>query len=344
MKTLLAILMVLGTPFVAQAQVDDSFDLELDPVISEDIKVGDSPGRDQVPSSSLESKAHQNRSIYIVNQASSGAKAAAKTEQNETDITNSRAADLKKSRHRAEVETELRASEKIEEARLNDERRRSEVLFGERYRELEDSGRVTPRPVVIPVQEVREEVRTIVKEAEVVNSGTPPTSSYAILLAGLSQFPRAENIQGNGVLGIGLGIETQANFLVEGMFQYGSYHSTFPWPSQIFDYSGAGSMKYQFGSGTIIPIVGATLVYSYRTYYDNFSFQGRQSYSSVLDAGVIGGAEFTINRSFSLGAEFRYLWNITSQTDGYYTVFFPNQAPLDTFSHYILALTGRYNF
>lgn len=344
MKTLLAILVVLGTPYFAKAQVDDSFDLDLDPVISEDIKVDGVPSKDQAPTSSLESKANQNRSIYIVNQATSGAKAGAKTEQNETDITNSRASDLRRSRQRAEVETELRATEKIEESRLNDERRRNDVLFGDRYRDLEDSGRTTQRSMVIPVQEVREDVRTVVREAEVVKAPAPANSSYAILMGGLNQFPRAENIQGNGMLGIGMGIETPANFLVEGMFQYGGYHSTFPWPSEINEYSGAGAMKYQFGHGTIVPIIGATVVYSYRTYVDNFSFQSRQSYSSVLDAGLLGGAEFGITRGFSLGAEFRYLWNITSQTDGYYTVFFPNQAPLDAFSHYIVALTARYNF
>lgn len=339
MKRFLAILMVLGTPFLAHAQVDDSLDLDLEPVLSEDINVDS----EKLPSSSLNSDVKQKGSIYIVNQASSGAKANAKTEQNDT-VNSSRAEALKRSRQRAELETELKATEKIEESRLSDERRRNEVLFGDRYKDLDEVDR-EQAPVRRVVREIREEAPAIiVKEREAIKSGTPPSSSYFFTLVGFNQFPRAENIQGNGALGVGMGIETSANFLVEGMFQYGAYQSTFPWPSQINEYSAVGAMKYQFGSGTIVPLVGAAISYSYRTYFDSFNIQTRQSYTNALDAAVIGGAEFTITDSFSLGTELRYFWNITSQTDGYYTIFFPNQAPLDTFSHYILALTGRYNF
>lgn len=353
MKTILAVMILIGTPFYVKAQVDDSFDLDIDPVLSEDIEGVPS----DTPSNSLKSDAKQNRSIYIVNQASSGSKAGAnsKTEQNDTAISGSRAEDLKRSRQRAEVETELKVTEKIEESRLNDERRRNDILFGDRYREMENANRPVPPPVVAPAPapviiypsdrgEHQEPSQSVVREKELLKSGTPPSSAYFIGMVGFNQFPRAENIQGNGAFGVGLGIETPAHFLVEGMFQYGVYQSTWPWPKQINDYAGIGAIKYQFGNGTIVPLVGATIVYSYRTYEDSFGYSGRQSSSNVLDAGLLGGAEVTITDSFSLGTEFRYFWNLTSQTDGYYQVYFPNQQPLDTFSHYILALTARYNF
>ena len=360
MKTLLALLFVSSLhPLMAQAQVDEDFDLDLDPVISEDIeekttksKTGKSDS--STAPTSLNSGARQNRSIYIVNQASSGAKADAssKTEQNDTSVS-SRADELRRNRQRAELETELKATEKIEESRLQDERRRSDALFGERYERLENANRPAPVVIAAPVVDHQEEVPAPVKAAIVKekmrarSGGTPPTSSYFIGLLGFSQFPRAENIQANGLVGAGLGIVTANNFLVEALFQYGAYRNTFPWPQQINEYSAVASMKYQFGNGTIIPIAGATISYSYRTYLDmlNGAVQGtRQSASNALDAGVLGGAELTLTESFSLGVEFRYLWNLTSQTDGYYVMFFPNSAPMDNFSHYILGLTTRYNF
>lgn len=355
MKTLLALLFLVGTPHLVSAQAEDSFDLDLDPVTSEELSV-DSKPTEKVPSTSLKSEARQNRSIYIVNQASSGSKAGAanQTEQNDTEIIGTRADEMRKHRQRAEVETEIKATEKIEESRLKDERRRSETLFGERFKDLDKSGETTPAPVYAPApqpivkpgvdrEELREELKYALKEKETSKKwGT--TSNYFIGMVGLTEFPKADNIQGNGAIGVGLGVEAQERVLVEGMFQYASYRSTYPWPSDIEEYSGIGALKFQFSKGSLRPIAGALAVYSYRSYTEDFSYQNRQSHSSVLDAGVLGGAQFALTDDFALGAEFRYLWNLTSKTDGYYSAFFPNQQPLDSFNHYVFAITGRFNF
>ncbi len=353
MRTLLAVLLLLGTPYLAKAQADDSFDLDLEPVTSEELSVDSKPTESE-PSNSLKSEARQNRSIYIVNQASSGSKAgaASKTEQNDTDIVGSRAEELRKNRQRAEVETELKATEKIEESRLHDERRRSDTLFGERFKDLEKSGEPTPAPVpvpapvYVPVPVAPAHVAHENEHDEYYEARKKPSFSknYVIGMVGLTEFPKADNIQGNGAMGIGLGVEAQERVLVEGMFQYASFKSTYPYPSNIDEYSGIGALKFQFSKGTIRPIAGALAVYSYRQYTDDFSYINRQSHSSVLDAGVLGGAQFALSDDFAIGAEFRYLWNLTSKTDGYYSAFFPNQQPLDNFSHYVFAITGRFNF
>ena len=257
----------------------------------------------------------------------------------------------------------------IEESRLNDERRRSDVLFGERFKSLESSGNTTPtpspQPVYIPVPQPQiqqtldkiefhddKKIETFEKEAQKKSIGSSKT--YFIGLLGLTEFPKADNIQGNGTFGIGLGVEAQERIFVEGMFQYASYKGTYPTPANIDEYSGIGAIKFQFSKGTIRPIAGALAVYSYRSYmynyggYQSIQYQqqsgSQQSNSSVLDAGLLGGAQFSISDDFAIGAEFRYLWNLTSKTDGYYPSFYPNQQPLDSFSHYIFAITGKFNF
>lgn len=371
MKTFLAVIILFGLPLFANEPNDDSFDLGLDPVTSEELNVDSVPAEKAPTSPAIKSEVKQNRSIYIVNQASSGAKAGAKTEteQNDTTELNSRADELKKHRHRAETETELKATEKIEESRLNDERRRSDVLFGERFKSLESSGNTTPtpspQPVYIPVPQPQiqqtldkiefhddKKIETFEKEAQKKSIGSSKT--YFIGLLGLTEFPKADNIQGNGTFGIGLGVEAQERIFVEGMFQYASYKGTYPTPANIDEYSGIGAIKFQFSKGTIRPIAGALAVYSYRSYmynyggYQSIQYQqqsgSQQSNSSVLDAGLLGGAQFSISDDFAIGAEFRYLWNLTSKTDGYYPSFYPNQQPLDSFSHYIFAITGKFNF
>ncbi len=369
MKAILSVLLFIGAPlFVAQAQTsDESFDLDLDPIISEELS-GSKSGSLTEKSPSIKSDTKQNRSIYIVNQASSGAKsdAKSKTEQSDTAVLGFRADELKKNRQRAEIETEMEAAEKIEESRLSDERRRSDALFGDRQLSRESEGFSQPQPVApIIVQpappppapvgigrdELREDLKSILSEKEIEKKEKSQSSSYFIGMVGLTEFPKADNIQGSGVFGIGLGMEAKERILVEGMFQYASYQSNYIWLKDIEEYSGSLAIKMQFSKGSIRPLAGALAVYSYRTYtdtYPDFQFQygggNRQARVNALDMGVLGGAQFDIADDFSLGAEFRYLWNLTNRSDGYYPTYFPNSEPLDRLSHYAFVLTGRFNF
>jgi len=363
MKAIISVLLLVGAPlFVAHAQTkEESFDLDLDPVVSEELS-GDKNGSLSDKSPSIQSETKQNKSIYIVNQASSGAKAdsKSKTEQIDTTILGSRADELKKNRQRAEMETEFKASEKIEESRLTDERRRSEELFGDRLKNYDTAPSVqqvapivvqpAPAPAGIGREELREDLKTILSEKEEQKKAKSSSTSYVIGMAGLSEFPKADNVQGNGVFGIGLGVEAQERLLVEGMFQYASYQSNYIWLKDIEEYSGSLAVKMQFSKGSIRPLAGAVAIYSYRTYTDNYQqyqYQTggtQQTRVNALDAGVLGGAQFAVTDEISLGAEFRYLWNITSKPGGYYPAYFPNSAPLDNLNHYSALITGRMNF
>lgn len=384
MKFILVFILTLGTSFYAAIaqELDDSIELELDPAIAEEIKAETAPKEEDTIAPTVKAEAKQNRSIYIVNQASSGAKSDAKNKSEQVDteiITTNKAEDLKKSRKRAEIETELKATEKIEESRLKDEQRRSEVLFGDRFKELENNENsntnvnsntnqvpvqviapqqtVTPAPPALGRDEIREELKSVLDEKEALEAvkkkAKGNSSSYFIGMIGISEYPKADNIQGNGVFGIGLGVEAQDKVLVEGMFQYASYRSNYIWLKDIEEYSGVGAVKVQFSKGSLRPLAGGLIVYSYRTYTDTYNnylyssnYSTRQSHVSAFDAGLLGGAQFVISEDFIIGGEFRYLWNLTSKTDGnsYYPAFFPNSEPLDSLSHYSFAITGRFNF
>lgn len=368
MKAIISMLIlagVTGAPlFVAHAQSsDDSFNLDLDPVVSEELS-GDKSGSMAEKSPSIKSDTKQNRSIYIVNQASSGAKADSKSkteQQTDTAVLGLRAGELKKNRQRAEIETEMKASEKIEESRLSDERRRSEALFGDRLRNNE-----TPEPQIAPVivqpapapvgigrDELREDLKTILSEKEaekqLQEQSQSQSNSYIVGMMGLTEFPKADNIQGSGVFGLGLGVEAKERLLVEGMFQYASYQSNYVWLKSIEEYSGSLAVKMQFSKGSIRPLAGAVAIYSYRTYTDTYQqYQlgggSQQSRVNALDMGVLGGAQFDLTNDFALGTEFRYLWNLTNKSDGYYPTYFPNSEPLDNLSHYAFVITGKFRF
>lgn len=383
MKLVLTILMLIGsTHLTANAQqIDDSLDLDLDPALTEEINAETGKIEEKKPQNgpSIKADAKQNRSIYIVNQSSSGAKADSKNKNELVDsetITNSRADELRKSRKRAELETELKATEKIEESRLKDEQKRSDVLFSERFKALDNNENTNqntntnqvPVQVIAPQQNVnpstpalsredlKEELKSVLDEKEVLESQKAKhknNGSYFIGMVGLSEYPKADNIQGNGVFGFGLGVEVQDKVLVEGLFQYASYKSNFIWLKDIEEYSAIGAIKAQFSKSMIRPIAGGLIAYSYRTYTDTYAnnqnpyaYQtSSQTHVSAFDIGLLGGAQFVISDDFSIGGEFRYLWNLTSKTDGaYYPAFFPNSQPLDQMSHYSFLLTGRINF
>ncbi len=383
MKLVLSILILMGAHLngvnVAHAQqLDDSLDLDLDPVLTEEINAETGKDEDKkAVGPSVKADAKQNRSIYIVNQASSGAKADSKNKNELTDneiTTTSRAEELKKYRKRAEVETELKATEKIEESRLKDEQKRNDVLFGDRFKALDNNENtnvnantntnqvpiqvIAPAPVTpsLSREDVKEEVKSVLSEKEALDAQqkkSKHSTSYFIGMVGLSEYPKADNVQGNGVFGIGLGVEAQEKILVEGVFQYASYKSNYIWLKDIEEYSAIGAVKAQFSKGTVRPIAGGLVAYSYRTYTDTYSnYQNPYAYQSTtqthvsaFDIGLLGGAQFVISDDFIIGGEFRYLWNLTSKTDGaYYPAFFPNSEPLDNMSHYSFLLTGRFNF
>lgn len=379
MKTFLASLILIGGSIVgfypmAHAQVnnDESLDADFDPISSEDVDIeGSSVEKTTGPS--LNAGARQNRSIYIVNQTTSAAKSEskAKTDQESINVSDSRASELRKSRQRAELETELKATEKIEEARLRDERRRNEVLFGDRFNDLEkeehsrrshqqSSGATMVQTVPVYIQQqpavkekhedkesLIEEIRDLFDKKEQGHGGIgknpQSVKNYMFLSAGLTEFPKAENIQGSGAFGIGLGAELQDRFLLEGMFQYASYTKHYLTQSDIDEYTGSAALKVQFNHALFRPYAGATAAYSYRTYSDEMG-ASRQTSSSALDVGMVGGAQFEVNPDFTVGGEFRYLWNLTSKTPDYYAIMYPGEEPLDTFSHYVLALVARFNY
>ncbi|MFN9066012.1 MAG: hypothetical protein ACK5V3_02210, partial [Bdellovibrionales bacterium] len=103
-----------------------------------------------------------NQPIYIVNppQAAQPAQAPVEAVQKQpttlieaSPLTDSRAEGLRKARQDAELSTEAKIVEKLEQSRLEDERRRAQILFGDKLNggETQSQPAPSPAPVAVPV-------------------------------------------------------------------------------------------------------------------------------------------------------------------------------------------------
>lgn len=175
-------------------------------------------------------------------------------------LTNSRADSIRKGRQEEELKTETKIVEKLEQSRLEDERRRADVLFGDKFNTLQNSqqqqvvpvqqapvivqptpvqvqtveqpvqapsSNVQPQPIIIQEKEsltrdaVREEVRAALSEDK---TAVYPLveQKYFSAIAGIGQYPDAASIKGNYSLGAAFG--TRVDYLlVEGAFIYSNY-------------------------------------------------------------------------------------------------------------------------
>lgn len=288
-------------------------------------------------------------------------------------VVDSRAEQIRKSRQDAEINTEMKIVEKLEESRLEDEKRRANVLFGDKFNQLQgnNSGSaVAPAPQVI-IQEVappirantdvedvdsgrskisKEEIKEALLEAEDekaalrISEQSELSDSYFSLGAGLTDFADAQNVQGNGSLGIGLGSRYRENLLAEAQFIYSSFSKEFPEPTDIYQYTAAGSMKYQMLKGVLRPVVGAVLAFNYRVFSDTYRYSSSKATSNSIDWGLLAGADFVLDESMSIGIEYRQMWNLTNRTNGTYAALIYGERPLDELGYSTLSVLGRFTF
>jgi len=307
-------------------------------------------------------------------------------------LADSRADGIRRNRQDEEMRTESRIVEKLEQSRLEDEKRRASVLFGDKFDNLNNqqsqpipvtapSSHVAPKvetvivqtqpaqaeaqPIVIQQNEtltrdaVREEMRAALDEQE--TAVTPVINQkYFAGVAGIAQYPDSETAKGNYSLGATFG-SRMGLFMVEGSFIYSNYTvaGVAYWPSgytyipvtyldfyTMNQYQGAFGAKYQLLDGFVRPYLGGLVSYSYRTYVSNFAYFNRgagsvDAKSHAIDLGTDVGVDLEFNDRISMGASFKYLFNMASRIDGDTAA---NGKTLEKQQYYQVGLVARVNF
>jgi hypothetical protein len=261
-------------------------------------------------------------------------------------MVESRAEALRRSRQEAEISTEQKIVEKLEQSRLEDERRRAEQLFGDRFSSLSQQAGyqtvqnpVVQNPVVVvpppqaPVQDqvvdrelIRAEIRATLED-EKPQTPVHQRTSFSRLFLGVPDYPDARNVRGSYSLGISIGQEVRELIDFEGTFLFCQFDIEqlggglicdpfgcvqYPRVTQMNQYQLGAGLRYRFLPLSLIrPYFGGNLSYNYRTYTDvQFGFPNNDAQSHAVDFGVQFGADLEITNDFAIGLDLRYAWNI----------------------------------
>lgn len=339
--------------------------------------------------------------IYILNQAPNAAQiqqgqSQAQIQKQPTTVieasplTESRAEAIRRARQDAEVQTEQKIVEKLEQSRMEDEKRRANVLFGDKLNSMNEGQQpVQQQPVyvqpVAPVQQVvepQENTRDIIREElaaamtieeEAVKA--PVETKYVAGIIGIGDYPDVSNVVGNYALGVAFGNKYD-HFVIEGSFLYSNYSLTprsggyygsgysygYPYNNggyylpndiDVNQYTGSLAAKVQLFSGIVKPVVGGVASYSYRTfawandnYYGGGLANDTTANSHAIDIGTLAGVDLEFSPEYSLGLDFRYMWNLSSRTNGNNTWMAGPlySTKIEKLQYYVMSLVGRVNF
>lgn len=276
-----------------------------------------------------------------------------------TPLVESKAERIRRERQEVELATEQRIVERLEQSRIEDEKRRMENLFGDRMNQLQNSAPAAVAPTsVVPVQQV------VVAPANLgeatASSEEPRLSTYLGLLAGIPGYSDVSNIRSNYSAGFVVGREVSTSLNVEAGFQMANYEISqrdgayyfgtfYPRLTNMDQYQFMVALKGVFMEDSMFrPNAGFSLAFSQRNYRDTrLSIANNVADSQSLDLGLNAGFDLDLTSKFALGMDIRYLWNLTtrSSTDNIFRPFgLQNSNPLERLQTYQLLLAGKYFF
>ncbi len=221
-----------------------------------------------------------------------------------------------------------------------------------------DSAQLAESERLLTLEEIDEEIA--VKTQVVARKPEKIKKFYASTLIGIGAYPEVSNIDKGYNASIAAGYHYSEPLMFE--VGFGVAKSQLSVKNQLhtnqrdnFDvnqYQGNLAAKYRldglFGTN-FIPQVGATLSYTYRKYSQTSNIillTGNTGSSTAMDAGLGGGVDYDLNKSLSLGAEFRYMFNLSNQVSANYTN--PSYGyigtSIESLQYYVAGVAARLNF
>ena len=272
-------------------------------------------------------------------------------------VVESRAERIRRERQEAELATEQKIVEKLEQSRIEDEKRRMDKVFGDRMDGLGSSqsqGQVVqPTPVVVAAP-----AATVVAEKPAEEEKDP--STYMGIAAGVPGYMDVGNIRPNYSAGLVLGRDLTSHMNFEGSFLFSNYEirqpdgvvylgSAYPRLTNMDHLQATVAIKGIFLEGRFRPNGGALVGFSHRTYRDTrIAIDNNTANSQSIDWGLTAGFDVELTKKFALGLDLRYLWNLTTRSSADNVVRpwgqMSNANPLEKLSYYQLLLAGKYYF
>lgn len=296
-------------------------------------------------------------------------------------LQESRADQLRRARQDAEINTEKKIVEKLEESRLDDEKRRANQLFGDRLNSLNGEPQPqapvpvnaepqkvqvvadpNPAPAAPPAdsdpalkQELIDAVRTELQEAK-KQEEKPASRYYVSAGVGMAEYVDVINVEGNIASGLTFGTDMPNGVTVEAGFHYSNYYIddywSYPFFKELDQYNFTIAAKYSLLKGKIRPLVGALAGYTYRKYFDRGYYgygyaNDNEVTSNAIDLGLLVGLDVDLTDNFAIGVDYRYVMNMTSRTDSEFLTrrFEPRWGePVEDLDYTLIMLNGKLRF
>lgn len=296
-----------------------------------------------------------------------------------TPLTDSRASQLRRARQDAEVQTEQKIVEKLEQSRLEDEKDRASRLFGNKLenQNVQNQQEVIQAAPVVQVisqdqqkdekslDEVKEEIISTMRAELNPEKEEAKNESYISGLIGVAEYQDAINVESNEALGFSIGTRMDDTFIVEGSFIYSNHYvdqvaynySRYFVYDDLDQYNFIVGAKYAPRFGRFSPQVGALVSYTHRKYTEvnqnslynrQSSFVSEESETDSFDMGISLGVDVQLGDNFIVGAEYRYFTNLTSKSDSRYLDdyyrYYNVGTPLEEFDYSTFGIVGKVLF
>ncbi len=256
------------------------------------------------------------------------------------DSSGNHASDIKNARKGLEYKTDEKVIEKLEWSRIEDEKDRADRLFGHRldknYDKKYDNDYKQEdkyeKPAVVVVEKPVYEAPY--KKTEEVYEKNEVSTDYDNSLFGQQTYISpllgtmsidSDNVKSDMAVGVAFGTRFATNFSVEGSFLYsditmdnayevidGKTYAAFKSGEQYG--FGLGVAYHFMGLGRLVPKIGGILGYTYRE-LDQTRFGNQSASSTAVDAGIGIGADMMISKNVSIGAEYRWMTNVSYSRD-----------------------------
>lgn len=220
---------------------------------------------------------------------------------------------------------------------------------------LEIKAEAQPEPV-----DVKSEIRAALDERESAKK-KDKQQLYVGALAGMSEYPDVINMRGNGSTGFAVGVVSKNRVIVEGSFQYSNFDiedltygsGAFPVFKNLDQYNTSAAVKFQILPGSLRPFIGGLVSYTHRTYSDKnigyYNGPETECSTQAVDVGVTAGADISISDNFAIGADFKYMTNVTSRKDSRYQESIVNPSAgfgsaVEDLQYYTMSIAGKFLF
>ncbi len=296
-------------------------------------------------------------------------------------LSSSTADQMRKSREEAELLTEQRIAERLEQSRLEDEKRRVEAIFGgglntvEKKESAKSEEKKAPQVIVVTspaevahpvhveetkvapsatIEEVKEAVRTELK-ASIPEKEVKKSRMYMAGQLGMMDYQSAD-VDTKSSIGISIGSLSESNFSFEVDFLYSNHYvnDTY-WVYREMDQYNLGlTARYNLAIGKIRPNVGFALSYTVRDYSAPRDYADGYSYdfigsmkSNAFDAGLVTGVSVAVTDDMELGLEYKYMSNLSykyEDEDEFNAPGYRNRQQLEDQNYDVWGVSLRYMF